>query len=96
MTQHSFAPMRPAVETRTIETQTESEPLKRFESIDSQTDLVETVSIRVQTENAETKDGSMQTLKALTGTVESQTDKTNKADFETQVNLSSSETITET
>ena len=35
MTSLSFAPMKPVVETRAIETQTESEPLKMFATIDT-------------------------------------------------------------
>ena len=87
VTQHSFAPMRPVVETKAVETQTESEPLKTFATINTQTDAKQTTSIRVQTENASTKDGSMQTSKTLTDTVEIQTDKISKADFEIQVNV---------
>ena len=47
MTSLSFAPMKPVVETRAIETQTESEPLKQFTTSDTQTDLKETASIRI-------------------------------------------------
>ena len=70
MTSLSFAPMKPIVETRAIETQTDSEPIKTFATMDTQTDEKETASIRIQTENADLRDGSMQTIKTLTDTVE--------------------------
>lgn len=62
--------MKPVVETRAIETQTDSEPIKTFATMDTQTDQKETNSICIQTESADTKDGSMQTTKTLTDTVE--------------------------
>ena len=58
----SFAPMKPIVVTREIETQTESEPLKTFTTMDTQTDAsptVETNSVRIQTENADMKERAM-------------------------------------
>ena len=42
-----FAPMRPIVQTREIETQTESEPLTTFATTETQTETAETASIRV-------------------------------------------------
>ena len=47
MTQLSFAPMKPVVETRAIETQTDSEPIKTYSSMDTQTEEKETTSIRI-------------------------------------------------
>ena len=38
MTSMQFAPMKPVVETRAIETQTDSEPIKQFSSMDTQTE----------------------------------------------------------
>ena len=54
--------MKPIVVTREIETQTESEPLKTFTTMDTQTDAsptVETNSVRIQTENADMKERAM-------------------------------------
>lgn len=96
MTSLSFAPMKPIVESRAVETQTESEPLKTFSTIDTQTQSVTTTSTRMQTESPETRDGSMQTLKTLTDTVEIQTDTVGKVDFDVQVSLSSLIQKTET
>ena len=71
---NSFAPMRPIVATREIETQTESEPLKTFSTMDTQTEQVVTSAARTQTEQAEVKEGSMQTSSTLTDEVNCQTD----------------------
>ena len=51
--------MKPIVVTKESTTQTESEPLKSYDTIETQTDVVETASTRVQTESAETKDSTM-------------------------------------
>ena len=71
----SFAPMKPIVVTKEIITQTESEPLKQYGTIETQTESVETVSTRMQTDNAELKDSTMQTHSTLTDSVEIQTEK---------------------
>lgn len=61
----SFAPMKPIVQTREIETQTDSEPLKVFAVAEVQTDVAEKASIKVQTDEAEKKDSTMQTNSIL-------------------------------
>ena len=52
--------MKPIVVTKEMETQTdESEPLKTFGTIETQTESVQTTSTRMQTENASTKESTM-------------------------------------
>ena len=66
----SFAPMKPIVVTKESTTQTDSEPLKSYGTIETQTEQAEVASIRVQTENAVTKDSTMQTASTLKSVVE--------------------------
>ena len=87
----SFAPMKPIVVTKECSCQTESEPLKTYDTIETQTEQVETASTRVQTENAETRDNTMQTASMLKTEVEIQTEKLACEEQEVQVNTFAAE-----
>lgn len=83
----SFAPMKPIVVTKEMETQTdESEPLKTFGTIETQTESVQTISTRMQTENASTKESTMQTQTINTDSIKTQTEKPEAVEQEVQVN----------
>ena len=72
----SFQPLKPIVQTKDSESQTdESTPIKHFQVMETQTDAVESASVRIQTENNEMKESQVQTSSILTDTVEVQTDK---------------------